>query len=202
MLETELKNISIDDFIARLASASPTPGGGGAAALVAAQAAALAEMVAALTLKNKKYESAWSQMKEVSEETEQLRREFLSAIDQDAEVFNQLMTTWKLPKENTNRQEDIILATYRAAEAPLEVAKSAAKIIGLAEKVLAEGVKSAASDGELAILFAVAAIRGSLYNVKINLQALPESERTKNIRKTMEQLLEFATESETRILGV
>ncbi len=202
MSETELKNISIDDFIACLASASPTPGGGGAAALVAAQAAALAEMVAALTLKNKKYESAWSQMKEVSEETEQLRREFLSAIDQDAEVFNQLMTTWKLPKENTNRQEDIILATYRAAEAPLEVAKSATKIIDLAEKVLAEGVKSAASDGELAILFAVAAIRGSLYNVKINLQALPESERTKNIRKTMEQLLEFATESETRILGV
>ena len=48
-------NTTLKDFQSALASSDPTPGGGSAAAVALGQAAALAKMVADLTLGNDKY---------------------------------------------------------------------------------------------------------------------------------------------------
>ena len=48
-------NTTLKEFQSALASSDPTPGGGSAAAVALGQAAALAKMVADLTLGNDKY---------------------------------------------------------------------------------------------------------------------------------------------------
>lgn len=175
------KEKSIDVFIDALASGMPTPGGGGASALVGAQAASLVEMVASLTLQNKKYTETYECMIIVKKETQEIRRALLDSIDRDADVFNALMAIWKSPKDTLDRAIRLEQATYKAAQVPLEIADLSSQVIPLAEKVLNEGVVSAKSDGQLALIFAAASIRGALHNVYINLQSLPKSNQKETI---------------------
>lgn len=193
--------MTLAEFTAALASAAPTPGGGGASALVGVQAVALAQMVAELTLKNERYADAHEAMQAVREEAEGLRAEILSYIQKDADAFGALVTAWRLPKDDPSRAERNEAATRAAAEVPLALAEACARIFPLAAQVLAKGVASARSDGELAVLFAAAAIRGALYNVRINIKNMPENEYTKLLITRQKTLETQAEQAERELLG-
>ena len=62
---TDFSGLSLEEFLSRLASQAPTPGGGTAAAAAGAMGAALAEMVAALTLAREKYADAHGAMRAI-----------------------------------------------------------------------------------------------------------------------------------------
>src|SRR5487761_1484208 len=66
----------LQDYLDELASAQPTPGGGAAAALSGAQAAALASMVARLTIGKADYAAVQPEIAELLQQTEQLRAIF------------------------------------------------------------------------------------------------------------------------------
>lgn len=193
--------MTLAEFTAALASAAPTPGGGGAGALVGAQAVALAQMVAELTLKNERYADAHEDMQAVREEAEDLRAEILSYIQKDADAFGGLVAAWRLPKDDPSRAERNEAATRAAAEVPLALAEACARIFPLAARVLAKGVASARSDGELAVLFAAAAIRGALYNVRINIKNMPENEYTELLIARQKTLETQAEQAERELLG-
>lgn len=193
--------MTLAEFTAALASAAPTPGGGGASALVGAQAVALAQMVAELTLKNERYADAHEDMRAVREEAERLRAEILSYIQKDADAFGALVTAWRLPKDDPSRAARNEAATRAAAEVPLALAEACARIFPLAAQVLAKGVASARSDGELAVLFAAAAIRGALYNVRINIKNMPENEYTELLIARQKTLANQAEQAERELLG-
>ena len=193
--------MTLAEFTAALASAAPTPGGGGASALVGAQAVALAQMVAELTLKNKRYTDAHEEMQAVRDEAEHLRAEILSCIQKDADAFGELVAAWCLPKDDPSRAARNEAATRAAAEAPLALAEACARIFPLAERVLAKGVASARSDGELAVLFAAAAIRGALYNVRINIENMPPNEYTELLMARQKTLETQAEQAERELLG-
>lgn len=192
--------MTLAEFTAALASAAPTPGGGGASALVGAQAVALAQMVAELTLKNERYADAHEDMQAVRDEAERLRAEVLSYIQKDADAFGALVVAWRLPKDDPSRAARNEAATRAAAEVPLALAEACARIFPLAAQVLAKGVASARSDGELAVLFAAAAIRGALYNVRINIKNMPENEYTKLLITRQKTLATQAEQAERELL--
>src|SRR3972149_2424726 len=73
----------ITDFLNLLASQPPEPGGGSAAALVGAPGAALAGMVANLTLGREKFAAAEADMEKARARAEALRQELVAAIDED-----------------------------------------------------------------------------------------------------------------------
>ncbi|MDU5027249.1 MAG: cyclodeaminase/cyclohydrolase family protein [Negativicoccus succinicivorans] len=193
--------MTLAEFTAALASAAPTPGGGGASSLVGAQAVALAQMVAELTLKNERYADAHEDMQAVRDEAERLRAEVLSYIQKDADAFGALVVAWRLPKDDPSRAARNEAATRAAAEVPLALAEACARIFPLAAQVLAKGVASARSDGELAVLFAAAAIRGALYNVRINIKNMPENEYTKLLITRQKTLATQAEQAERELLG-
>lgn len=67
----KLGDLSCKEFLTELASAAPAPGGGGGAAMAGALAAALASMVANLTIGKEKFatasqrsKSCWSKRKQ------------------------------------------------------------------------------------------------------------------------------------------
>lgn len=191
---------SLREFCAALASSQPTPGGGPASAAVGAQAAALAEMVAQITRKNKKFVAVHAEMDAISARCADLRAELLAAMERDAAAFAELMRCWRLLQEDPAREEQLTRATYAAAEAPLAIARTAARIFPEAAAVLRHGTPAAASDGALAVLFAAAAIRGALYNVRINLAALAPTARAEELAAAAEELETAAAEEERRLL--
>ncbi len=110
-------------FLDELASESPTPGGGSAAAFTAAQAAALASMVARVTIGKKKYADVEAEMRQVEGQAEALRKKLTQAISEDAKAFEMVMAAMKLPKQEADqiekRDKAIFDASLAAAEAPL-----------------------------------------------------------------------------------
>ena len=64
---------SVEDFLDRLASSSPTPGGGSAAAIMGAMGAALVSMVCNVSIGKKGCEEAGPELLAIRAESEALR---------------------------------------------------------------------------------------------------------------------------------
>jgi glutamate formiminotransferase/formiminotetrahydrofolate cyclodeaminase len=157
------------DFLDALAEGTPAPGGGSAAAYAGAAGAALAAMVARLTLGKKKYKDVEAQMYALLEKAETLRARLQTAIEQDAQAFNKVMEAMKLPRDTDEeaalRLEAIEEATLAAAQVPLETAQMAVEVMELAAQTVAVGNLNAISDGATGAALARAALSGAGYNV-------------------------------------
>jgi glutamate formiminotransferase / formiminotetrahydrofolate cyclodeaminase len=166
------------DFLDALAAGTPTPGGGSAAAYAAAMGAGLVAMVAQLSMGKKKYEDVEEVMAGILAEAEVLRASLTKAVEDDAAAFEAIMQAFKLPKETDAekavRSQKIQEATLYATQIPLQTAKDAVSVIGLALKVAQMGNTNAITDGASGAAMARAALTSAGYNVRINLASLKD----------------------------
>ncbi|MGZ8378302.1 MAG: glutamate formimidoyltransferase [Gemmatirosa sp.] len=169
---------SLSGFVADVASASPTPGGGSVAAHAGALGAALAQMVAGLTVGKKKYVAVDAEMREAALRAADLGNRLAALVARDAQAYERVSAAYKLPKEPDAaaeaRERAIHEALLGAAEVPLETARAAAEVAELAAAVAERGNSNAVSDAGVAALLAEAACKGAGYNVRINVAALED----------------------------
>ena len=200
-----LADLSIKEFLAKTASNSPVPGGGSIAALSAAIAASLSEMVAHLTIGKKGYDSSEEEMQEIAKDAFQYREKLIRYIDKDSNAYNDVISAFKLPKgteyERNNREEAIQEAFINASLVPLDVAKDAFKIIELAEKVVKQGNKNAITDAAVATMMARTAVLSALYNVKINLASIKDTNFVEKIREEIKHMESEIVNRENEILS-
>lgn len=163
-------------FIEQVAEGTPAPGGGSTAAYSGALAAALAVMVARLTVGKAKYAAAEAEAWQVIEKGEALRISLTNGIKRDSDAFNEIMTARKLPKatesEQAARLTAIHDATLQAAQVPLESARKSLEALKLCLRMAEIGNLTAISDAGAGVNLAVAAVRAAGMNVKINLLGL------------------------------
>ena len=187
-----LADLSIKEFMAKTASNSPVPGGGSIAALSAAIAASLSEMVAHLTIGKKGYEALEEEMQEIAKDAFQYRERLIRYIDKDSNAYNDVMAAFKLPKgteqERNNREGAIQEALINATLVPLDVVRDAFKIIELAGKVVKQGNKNAVTDAAVAVMMARTAALSALYNVKINLASIKDTDFVEEIREEIKHM--------------
>ena len=169
---------SVSGFIASVASGNPVPGGGSVAAHAGALAAALAQMVAGLTVGKKKYASVDAEMKEVALRAASLGNTLSTLVRRDAEAYSLVSDAYRLPREPADaaarRGEAVTGALLKAAEVPLETARAAVEVAGIAALVAEKGNTNAITDAGVAALLAEAACRGAVYNVRVNVAALDD----------------------------
>ena len=209
---SNLTDLKSTEFLTALASSAPAPGGGGGAAMAGALAAALASMVANLTIGKEKFAQQEPEVKALLEEAEEVRRRLLGLVEDDAAVFNSFMSCYKLPKateeEKAARTAAIRSAAKQAAEVPLAIARASYKVLTLAERLVRIGNPGVITDGACSALLARAALRCAEYNVRINLgltkdEAYNQSvqEELNNLLKTAEELEADALAATDRVLG-
>ena len=169
---------SLSGFVADVASAAPTPGGGSVAAHAGALGAALAQMVAGLTVGKKRYVAVDAEMREAALRAAELGNRLSALVARDAQAYEQVSAAHRLPKEPEEvvaaRGGAIRDALLGAAQVPLETARAAAEVAELAAAVADRGNTNAVSDAGVAALLAEAACRGAAYNVRINVAALED----------------------------
>ena len=192
------------DFANELSSESPAPGGGSVAALAGALGAALASMVANLTVGKKSYEESWDEMKDVAVNTQRLKDELLRAVDRDTEAFNSLMNAFALPKKTedqiSERDTAIEQATKNACLVPLEVMKSSLEVLQWAKIVANKGNANAASDAGVAALMALTAVQGAGMNVKINLPGIKDEAFFDRMKNEVKMIISNATRLQREIV--
>jgi len=200
----DLKNLSVEEFAAVTASDAPAPGGGSVSALAGALGAALAEMVANLTVGKAKYAEVEGEMKELSAKGAEIRSELIAGIQKDTESFTMYMNALGMPKDTDEqkavRREAMQNGLKEAAKVPLEVAETAAKIFPIAEAVVKRGNTNAVTDGLVASMMARTAVIGALFNVKINLGSIKDEAFVADMAAKVKALEELAITSEQVIL--
>jgi glutamate formiminotransferase/formiminotetrahydrofolate cyclodeaminase len=169
---------TVSGFVASVASSAPVPGGGSVVAHVGSLAAALAEMVAGLTIGRKKYAAVDADMKELAASAVTLGARLAALVKEDADSYTHVSSAYKLPKETQEqtavRDAAIQAALMKAAEVPLETARACVAVAKLAATCAQKGNSNAVSDAGVAALLAEAACKGAAYNVRINVSSMKD----------------------------
>jgi glutamate formiminotransferase/formiminotetrahydrofolate cyclodeaminase len=179
-------------FASAVAEGTATPGGGAVAALAGSLSAALAEMVARLTVGKKSYAGAEQTMNAIAAAGADLRERLLTAIDDDIEAFDAVMEAYRLPKDDPERADAIQQSLIHAADIPLSVARLALEAMLLAEKVASQGNVNAASDAAVAALMGLAAVEGAALNVRVNAASLDDANLAGRYRNDIAAIVERA----------
>ncbi len=165
-------------FVASVAAPTPAPGGGSVAAHVGSLGAALAQMVAGLTVGRKRYAAVDAEMKDLAQDAAALGNTLVTLVQRDAASYDAVMNAYKLPKDTAEQVKErtavIDTALLGAARVPLETAQACAAVAKLAATAATKGNTNAVSDAGVAALLADAACRGAAYNVRINVSALSD----------------------------
>ncbi|MFL5466881.1 MAG: glutamate formimidoyltransferase [Gemmatimonadaceae bacterium] len=203
ILERQVREVltggeSVSGFLASVASSNPVPGGGSVAAHAGALAAALAQMVAGLTIGKKKYAAVDAEMKEVALKAVSLGNQLGALVKRDADAYASVAEAYKLPKEPAaaaaRRADAVSTALLKAAEVPLDTARASVEVAALAALVAEKGNTNAVTDAGVAALLAHAAAKGAAYNVRVNVQALEDKSSGRALADQAEQLVKRAAE--------
>jgi glutamate formiminotransferase/formiminotetrahydrofolate cyclodeaminase len=160
---------ALEAFVGRVAAPVPTPGGGSVAALAGALGAALAGMVAGLTVGKKKYAAVEGEMRDLAVQASECQHMLQTLVRLDSDAFERVRAAYALPGERAAARAGAIReALLYATRVPLDTALEAAKVAELAVAVAERGNTNAASDAAVAALMAEAACKGAAFNVKIN----------------------------------
>lgn len=175
-----LTELTVKDFLNKVAGSDPVPGGGSIAALNGAIASALAAMVANLTIGKKNYADCEELMKQIAERAAGLKEEFVADVDRDSEAYDRVFACFKMPKatdeEKAARSAAIQEATKFAAQVPMEVARRAYGLMDTIVQVARKGNQNAVTDACVAMMAARSAVLAALMNVRINLGSLKDKE--------------------------
>lgn len=199
----DMKYMSVEDLAALTASNAPAPGGGSISAMAGAFGAALASMVANLTVGREKFAGVEAEMHDVIEKTGVIYREMLDDMQRDTSAFDLVMAAMKMPKntdaEKQARSEKMQQGYKAAIDVPFTVAQKAASILPLVKIVIETGNKNAVTDGLVAGMMARTAVLGALYNVRINLASVKDADYVADMTRKCRELQDYAEQTERDI---
>ena len=188
-----LMSMTVDRFVDEVSADSPAPGGGSVAALAGSLAAALAAMVANLTVGRKTYEAVWQELSDLAERAQAVKSRLVRAVDEDTDAFNGVLAAMRLPKatpeEQAARDQAIELAYQGAARVPLLTARQCLEALRLAADVARKGNVSSASDAGVAALVARAGVEGAALNVLTNLGSVKDETFKAGCRQEADRLM-------------
>lgn len=188
-----IKEMVTEEFLAELSSKKPTPGGGGAAALGGAAGVSLGQMVINLTLGKKKYADVEEEMKELLEQLETLKAEFLHLADEDARVFAPLAAAYGLPgttDEEKKRKAEVLEGHLLTASlVPLHVMEDAQKALVIMDILAEKGSRMAVSDVGVGVQFIRTALTGAVMNVWINTKSMKDREKAEELNGQADEMM-------------
>ena len=201
---SRLNDLPAPELIERMASGDPIPGGGSAAALAGAMGAGLLRMVVALTSGRPAAADDERELTEIAMGAANCQSELLNLVELDAVAYDGVIRARRLPRatdlERETRAVQVAAATREATRAPLQTARLAEQVLSLAERLAPIGSRNAISDAGVGALLAVAALRGAVLNVQINLPYLDADDALRTIAiDELERLLGGLDERERAI---
>lgn len=193
-----MKDSTVDEFLGRVASPTPTPGGGSVSALAGALSAALSRMVAGLARGKRGYENVERELAEIESRGQVIQARLAALVDEDARAYEAVIAAMHLPRsteaDKAARVAAMQAAYRKATEVPLETMERCVEALELAEAAVKKGNRSATTDAAVAILLAESAIRGASLNCAVNLASIRDEAFRAEAEERVERLLKRADE--------
>ncbi|MEJ2366761.1 MAG: glutamate formimidoyltransferase [Acidobacteriota bacterium] len=184
--------LRVDGFVHEVSRNSPAPGGGSVAALAGSLGAALAAMVANLTVGKSGYEENWDAMSSLADKAQRVKDALLEAVDADTQAFNGFMAALRMPKrtpeETAARKAAMQAGLKQAVAVPLHTARLSLDALDLARGAARGGNRNSVSDAGVAAQVAMAALEGAVLNVRINLPGVKDDAFVEEMQQACEAL--------------
>lgn len=178
-MSEQMPDLTIRDYVERLAGDAPAPGGGSAAALAGALAAASARMVGSFTVGKEKYADVEDEIREHLEEIDSLCEELLALTHEDVVAFGAVGEAYGMPRDTDEEKEArsaaIQEALKEAASVPLHLVDACTRLAMHLKPLALRGNQNLVSDVGVAAKLCHAAAECGWLNVEVNL-ALIDSE--------------------------
>lgn len=159
--------------------------------------AALAGMVANLTIGKKKYAAVEAEVISILEQAAKLQEELETLIQEDARVFEPLSKAYGLPKDTPEqlayREQVMEQASLEATLVPLRIMEKAVETLGLHQELAEKGSRLAVSDVGVGAQFCRAALLGGVMNVYINTKGMKDRETASRLNGQAEELVKKGT---------
>ncbi len=168
----------LQQYLDDLASANSTPGGGSASAVSGAMGAALASMVARLTIGKAAYADVEEEITAILQQTERLRERFQQLMQEDIAAYGKLSAAFKLARdtdeERAARTQTIQQRLVEAALVPLETVECSAELVKCCHRIAEIGNTNVLSDIATGALLGASAGTGAAWMVRVNLLSLKD----------------------------
>jgi formiminotetrahydrofolate cyclodeaminase len=116
----------------------------------------------------------------------ELRARALKLAERELTAYIPVLEASRLPKDDPTRREKLDRALSDAADSPLEIARVASQVAGLAAELAATGNRTLEGDANTGAELARAACRAAVRLVEINLSSRPDDPRLAQARKLVE----------------
>jgi methenyltetrahydrofolate cyclohydrolase len=189
---------TLEAFLHAAAARQPTPGGGSVAALVGALSAAMGEMVLNYSAGRKDLAAHEEQLREVLAEYTRARQLLLSLMTEDQAAYDALTTIRREGGREDGRYPAALLACVRVPQA---IAATGVAILDLCDKVGDRINPHLSSDLAVCAELAMATVRCSLYNARVNLSELTDAAERSRFETANARTLSNATDMIERVLA-
>lgn len=178
VMDGPLVNQKVYELVDEVSRPSPAPGGGSIAALAGSLAAGLASMVANLTHGKARFADHHAALESHAIECQRLKDALLRAVDADTSAFNTVLTAVRMPQETeaqrAERRQAIQAGYQHATQVPLQTAELCLATLHVCRRVIERCLESSITDVAVGGLMAHAGLRGSIYNVEVNLHEITD----------------------------
>jgi len=193
VLDGPLVNKKVTDFVDEVSRDTPAPGGGSIAALAGSLGAALAAMVANLSIGKPEFDHQYEALNSLAEKAQIIKDQLLAAIDADTQAFNAVLEAMRLPKDSPEqhaaRREAMEAGYKHATQVPVQTAKLCREALALCLAAAQAGNTAMMSDAGVGALMAHAGVQGAVYNVRINLPHIKDKIFAEEINAQLVTLL-------------
>ncbi|MFW5869086.1 MAG: cyclodeaminase/cyclohydrolase family protein [Armatimonadota bacterium] len=170
----QVPDLTIREYLDRLAGDAPAPGGGSAAALAGALAAASARMQGSFTVGKKKYAEVEDEIRAHLDAIDEACAEMLALAHEDVVAFGAVGEAYAMPKDSDEEKEArataIQEALRQAAQVPLDLVAACARLSGHLSPLAEKGNQNLVSDVGVAAKLCQAAAECGWLNVEVNLK--------------------------------
>jgi glutamate formiminotransferase/formiminotetrahydrofolate cyclodeaminase len=181
------------DFVDEVSRDTPAPGGGSVAALAGALGAALAGMVANLSVGRGEFDAHYEELCELADRAQAVKDALVRGVDEDTRAFDSVLEALRLPKDTEEQKAErsrLIQSGYQQATlVPLATVAACLDALRLCHRMAALADPEMISDVGAGALIAQAGARAAGYNVRINLRHIKDRDFVERTRTELDALI-------------
>ena len=174
----KIADMKVTELINEVGSGTPAPGGGAVAGLTGGVGVALTMMVNGLTLDKKGFENDRERLLDAIAKGNELKERFIDVMNRDSEVFDGLIESLALPKDDDAHKairRGAVQASFRSCtQVPLTMMEICSEAIDLCAELVGTTNPNVVSDLGIAALTLKTAMQSAWLNVLINLSSLKD----------------------------
>jgi glutamate formiminotransferase/formiminotetrahydrofolate cyclodeaminase len=182
------------DFVDEVSRDTPAPGGGSVSALAGGLGAALAAMVANLSVGKGEFDDRYDELCTLADRAQELKDALVRGVDEDTQAFDEVIAGMRMPKDTEEERalrEVAIQEGYKSAtRVPMATVEQCRDALGLCLDMVKMATPEMISDVGTGALVARAGLVGAAYNVRINLKSITDETFRKEMRDRLAGVVE------------